>query len=226
MDGLIAMACGETARFSEPYDSLMNLAVPPGWHYLSARGMSIAENWNHLAEVFLASDAQWMFLVNDDHAYPQDTLLKLLAHDRPVVTGLYLARQAPFAPVLADHVDEQGNVHPHYLERNRGGLARVRACGDGCLLLKREVLEKIPPPRWELGVRKTDACDHDTAFSAKLIAAGYTIWCDLDVWVGHLAVVPVFPMRDKQGNWSTVLITGGGQALTTSPATSPLAVVR
>lgn len=219
------MSCGETARFSEPYDSLMNLEVPPGWMYRSARSVSIAENWNSLVDFFLEDkEAQWMLLVNDDHIYPPSALLRMLSHDRDVVTGLYLTRQAPFLPVLADHVDGNGLCHPRYLHDGERGLAEVKACGDGCLLLRRSVLEAIPAPRWELGVQKPDACDHDTAFSVKVRNAGFTIWADLEVWIGHLAVIPVYPCRDAQGKWATALVTGPRQILTIERAQSSISI--
>src|SRR5262249_18013554 len=113
--------------------------------------MSVAENWNHLSDAFLASDAEWLFLVNDDHVYPEDTLLKLLAHDRDVVTGLYLSRDHPFYPVLGETVAADGGIVPRCLGWNGAGLAGGEGGGGGGLLLRRKVLEAIAPPRWELG---------------------------------------------------------------------------
>lgn len=202
------MACGETARFSEPYDSLMNLERPDGWTFRQARSMSIAENWNVLGATFLATDADWLFLTNDDHVYPPDTLRRLLAHDKDVVTGLYLTRQAPFRPVLFDDVTAAGGLVPRRFMSSDRGLKAVAACGDGCLLLRRSVLETIPAPWWALANYHSDACDHDNAFCAKVRAAGFDIWCDFDMSIGHLGVMPVFPFFD--GHWRAGVIAGTG----------------
>jgi len=225
MKGLIGMACGETARFSEPYDSLMNLARPAGWSFLQARSMSIAENWNAIAEVFLKDlEAEWLFLVNDDHVYPQDTLLRLLAHDRDIVTALYVGRQQ-FEPIIGDHVSEAGEIHPRYLSTGDRGLQQVKSCGDGALLLRRSVLEAIPAPRWTLGTYDAAACDHDTAFSVKVRVAGFTIWCDLETVVHHLGVFSIAPHRNDRGEWSTAILTGA-HVLRAPAMASPLALVR
>ena len=93
--GMIGMGCGDVARYSTTYASLMNVVKPPGTVFVSAMGMSIADNWNKIARIFLQTPAKWLFLVNDDNVYDPDILVRLLAHDKDVVTGLYLSRAFP-----------------------------------------------------------------------------------------------------------------------------------
>jgi hypothetical protein len=203
--GFIGMACAEHARYSECYASLMGLQKPPGTAFLQCKSMSVADNFNRIARDFLQTQAEWLFLVNDDHLWAPDTLTKLLAHNVDVVTGLYLSRVYPYKPVIHDQVDSNGLIFDRYLSQHEHGLVPIKACGDGCLLIRRRVLEAIPDPWWELGNPERDKCCHDVLFSKKVREAGFQMWADLEVVVGHLATVAVFPHRNQKGEWLTLL---------------------
>jgi hypothetical protein len=219
--GMIGMACGETARYSECYASLMGITKPPGTAFIQSKSMSVADNFNRIARSFLRTDAQWLFLVNDDQVWAPNTLTKLLTHDVDVVTGLYLSRMFPFAPICYDQVSDMGLVHSRYLLPGEAGLIPIKACGDGCLLIRRKVLEAIPDPWWELGNPQKDMCCHDVLFSKKVNDAGFQIYADLEVTVGHLALFSVFPHRNPQGVWTTLLVQAGGNIVLPS-VQSPL----
>lgn len=218
--GVIGMACGTSARYSDTYASLMDLEKPEGWIFRQKKGMSVADNFNSIARLFLNTTAEWLFLVNDDHVWAPTALKSLLAHDKDVVTGLYLARTLPCAPVVFDQTSEDGRIFPFYLQKGQRGLVPIKACGDGCLLIRRRVLEAIPDPWWELGIPETDKCGHDVLFSKKVCDAGFQIYCDMEVTVGHIGMFAIFPYRDADGNWQTFLINNG-HTLGIPPAAVP-----
>lgn len=224
--GMIGMSCGELARFSETYASLMGLRKPPGTIFMQCRSMSIADNWNQIARMFMESSAEWLFLTNDDQTYAPDTLIRLLARNVDVVTGLYLSRAFPFSPVIHDDEDADGFVRTRYLQQGESGLVPVISAGDGALLIRRHVMEKIGDPWWALSHQNhADKAVHDMNFSRKVRAAGFQMYCDLDVTPGHLGVFAIFPKRQPDGTWITML-TQGANALTLPAATSPLAMQR
>ena len=209
MSVMIGMGCGESARYSQTYASLMQIEKPVGTVYVPAMGMSIADNWNTIARIFLQSSAEWLFLVNDDHVYQPDVLHRLLAHDTDIVTGLYLSRYSPYAPVAFNLVDPNGGLYPLFLSKLRQtGLVPILACGDGALLIRRKVLEAIADPWWELGAKQRDKCDHDITFSAKVHQAGFQIYCDLDTIIGHITTMNIIPQQDENGLWTTVFSHG------------------
>ncbi len=220
-EGIIGMACGETARYSECYASLIGIEKPAGTVFLQCKSMSVADNFNKIAREFLASTAKWLFLVNDDHVWSPNTLMKLLAHDVDVVTGLYVARTLPFMPVIFDRTTAEGLVIPRYLERGEHGLVPIKAAGDGCLLIRRKVLEAIADPWWELGKPESDKCCHDVLFSKKVADAGFQMYADLEVIVGHLGLFAIFPQRTSTGDWQTLLVQGE-RALNVPAPVSPL----
>ena len=217
--GVIGMSCGESARYSANYASLMNVVRPPGTIFASVIGLSIANNWNLIAQSFLQSEAEWLFLVNDDHVYSPDILSKLLAHNVDIVTGLYLGRSFPHMPIIYDEVDNIGRTFPRYLADGEKGLIPIKACGDGCLLIRRKVLETIPYPWWDLGQLSIVSCDHDLSFSKKVREAGFQIYCDFGATVGHIACMTVMPQQNENGQWGTFLLQGTNVIAIPSPQT-------
>ena len=225
MAGLIGVPCNESARFSETYASLCGLHLPPDWvtapdgscrmPVLQCRFASLAASLNFIGQLFLRAgpEFQWLFLTNDDHIYPPDTVLRLLSHGKDYVTGLYLKKQTPFDPILYDRIEPDGTLHPRRLRDEDSGLIPIVASGDGCLLLSRRVLETIPQPWWEMSTPFTpDLITQDLIFCRKVREAGFEMWCDLDVTPGHLAITPVRAQK-IDGVWRTVLASGPSESI-------------
>ena len=207
--GMIGIASGDQLRFSQFVTSIMGLQKPPDWVFAQAIGHSVAINWNNLAKQFLEypEHLKWLFLTEDDNLLPKDALLRLLAHDKDIVSGLYVQRLIPFAPVMFDRIDKSGKVFHRFLKKGDCGLKEVAVCSGGCLLIKRHVLETIGAPYWYYGDSiYVDACNHDINFSRKATRAGFQLWNDLDVIVDHLMTFPIRPYRDTEGNWHTRIV--------------------
>lgn len=217
---IIGMNCNETARFSECYASLMAMWKPEGTKFVQGIHGSVAKAMNTNGEFFLSSGAEWLFLTNDDHIYPYDTLQKLLAHDKDIVSGLYLRRSLPYEPVLFEAENEKGWFRPYFLRDGVTGLVPVLAAGSGALLIRRKVLETIPRPWWELATIAPDLISEDLTFCHKARDHGFEVWCDLDVKVGHIGLAPIFP-TEVNGKWATLLMQGEGKGLGLPAARAP-----
>ena len=206
MSVLIALAAGETSRFTSANATVVNLARPVGSEFTPWIGLSVPQNLNAAAAYFLTTRHEWLFLVNDDQLYDPSTLLRLLAHQRPVVTGITTGRTYPYVPAIYGPQQPDGSVPPIYLTPGRQGLIPITYCGDHSLLIRRDVIEAMPAPRWAASAPawpSRDAIQHDVIFCDGVRAAGFEILCDLDTPVGHLAVVPLVPQRDPAGIWTT-----------------------
>jgi hypothetical protein len=221
--GVLALCANEQGRFSECYASIMGIRRPPDSRLSVTIGGSIAKAWNDVGEYVMDSGAEWLMLLNDDHVYPPETLEQLLAHDVDMVTGFYLHRSFPFAPVLYDRLapQEDGqNWYHHYQPRDEeSGLVPIVGCGDGCVLIRRRVLERIPMPIWEISKFKADMQSTDLIFCEKVREQGFQIWADLDLRIGHMIIAPVFPDKTT-GQWRTVMLQRGGIAISL-PALPP-----
>src|SRR5438128_11686842 len=100
--GAIGVSGGELARFATFQDSLLHLATPPGTAIIYAKGACIAENRNGNGERALAMGAEWILYLDDDQVLAPQTLLRLLKHDKDIISGLYVRREIPFVPCVYD----------------------------------------------------------------------------------------------------------------------------
>lgn len=206
MSVLLAMAAGETSRFTSANATVVNLEKPEGSSFMPCIGLSVPENLNAAATAFLHSTHEWLFLLNDDQVYGPTTLMRLIAHDRPVVTGLTTGRMFPFVPAIYGPQRADGSMAPIFLRSGMQGLLPVHYCGDHSLLIRRDVLKAMRRPWWAHNSDRwpgRERVQHDVVFCDGVREAGFDIVCDLDTPVGHLAVMPIVPQRDANGNWST-----------------------
>lgn len=223
--GVVGISSPENARHSLFYSSLTNVAKPPHTALAHAIGSSISQNRNTIADQALGAGAEWIWYVDDDQLFYPDTLLKLLARNVSVVSGLYLQRDAPYGPHMYDREEENGAVYAKHLVEGDAGLKKVSATGAGCLLVRTSVLKVLDPPYWRLGqvggVMGTDRWGDDIDFCHRVREKGFTIWCDLDVPVGHFTTGVVYPARDEAGVWTTVLASKEGTPIISVPAAFP-----
>lgn len=220
VNGVVGVSSGELARYAIFYASLMQLEKPPGTVQMLARSSVISENRNGIAEQALALGADWVLYLDDDQVLAPDTLTKLLARDKDIVSGLYVARAAPFQPHVYDIEDEKGWCKFRPLTPGSKGLVKVKAVGAGCMLVKTEVFRKMERPWWRLGQIIMDGWGDDLNFCHRAREAGFEVWADLEIAVGHQLNGTVWPKRDENGVWTTVLVEGN-KPICTFPAIIP-----
>lgn len=222
------MPCNESARYSETWASIAGMHLPSDWTavdsnsrvpLIQSRFASLAASLNFIGDMFMQTGREWLFLMNDDHVYPPNTILKLLAHDKDFVTGVYTKKQVPFEPILYDRINDDGTLRSKKFRKGEGGLVPIVGCGDGVLLIRRTVLEKIPQPWWEMSSPDSpDLITQDLIFCKKVREAGFEMWADLDTSVGHIALMPIWAERNPDGDWKTVIMSGPSGALTLDAA--------
>jgi len=209
--GIIGISSPEIARYAEFYSSLSRVARPPGTALAHSLGQVISTNRNMISERALEVGAEWVWYVDDDHLFQPDALMRLLARDVDIVSGLYLQRRIPYTPHRYNREEATGALWPMPLLPGDSGMSEALATGAGCLLVKTAVLRKMEPPYWRLGQMAPDVWGDDFDFCRRARAAGFKIWCDLDVWADHYVIHRVSPHRDEQGVWTTRIMEGQTQ---------------
>ena len=81
----------------------------------------------------------WVWFIDDDHAFDPQILMQLLSWNVDVVAPIYLMRQKPFLPVTL--VDEGKSIDLTTVPTE--GLAEVYATGTAGMLIRRRVFNKI-----------------------------------------------------------------------------------
>lgn len=204
----VGIPCGTLARYGIFYDSLMHVRGVNNDNVLMHPSGSVARNRNRIAERAIAEGYDAIWYVDDDQVFSPPTLERLVAADKDIVSGLYVKQQVPFEPQLYDVQDEAGAVYPRLLKSGECGLVQTKVVGAGCLLVKTKVFEAMEKPWWRLGQLGDKAeWSDDVDWCRRARLAGFEVWCDQRVFVGHNMVVQVWPSyQDRQ--WSTMMVNG------------------
>lgn len=126
------------------------------------------------AKYFLESDCDYMLFLDSDMVPPADMLIKLIEHDKDIVSALAFRRVPNYEPcIFKDDME-------FYLDYPKG-LIEVAGVGMACTLIKREVFEKVPQP-WFMPT----ALGEDLSFCKRATDAGYKIFCDTNLICGHV----------------------------------------
>jgi hypothetical protein len=172
--------------------SLMEMQKPPQHGLIIRQGSIIDRSRNDIVRLMLESPAKFTHLLflDSDMIFPADTLVKLLACDQPIAGGLYYQRIPPFAPVVFNR-DAAGNYAQRAAAQLTPGPLSVDACGTGCLLIRRDVLEKLAFPwfaiEWAGGVQRGE----DLYFCEKSRQAGIGVTLLTDLVIGHVSSAAV-----------------------------------
>lgn len=165
--------------------SLACLHTPGPFKIHAVEGSHIAWQRN---QVMRQMEGAWVFFLDTDQVCAPDTLTRLLACDRPVVSALIAERHSPFKPVAFRH-----GKRMTWQEIPSRGLIDVETIGTGCLLIRRGVVGKIADPWFEVGQVSSECAGEDTWFSKKLREAHIPMTIDCGVRVGHITTATIWP---------------------------------
>lgn len=183
--GMLAIPCHRDlpVQSAEAIFAMAHEGLPLGSAVVWSYGPStIAANRNRLVKTLLRNpriqDLDWICMCDSDALPKRNTILKLLGRNVDVVGALYCIREPPYkfgfgAPL--DPVPE-----PMLLE----GLLEVEWVGTHCLLIRRRVLERLKEPWFD---HFGPGYGEDVYFCRKARRAGFHVFVDLDVEVGHMA---------------------------------------
>lgn len=207
---MVGVPTMEFARQAKFYDYFYALQRPENTIFSFSHGQSPASNRNIIIESALKADCTHIFFVDDDVLIPADALVKLLAHDKDIVSGLYLMRNFPHAPIAFNVALNDGKCRYKFLNNNERGLVEVVNFGLGCCLIKTEVFKKVEAPWIRIGQLNSQEWNDDIDFFNRCREAGFQLWLDLEVRAGHMATVTVWPeYNEEHKQWLTVYDTQG-----------------
>ena len=133
-----------------------------------------------------------LIMMDTDQIYPVNTLQKLLAHGVDVVAAKVHRRWPPFDPIMYRGELFKYKHIPQEEWKNKEGLFEIDATGTGCILYDMEVFKNVEYPWYEI-LTKSDGSvvGEDICFCSKLRNAGYKIFMDTSVKVGHLSTMVI-----------------------------------
>lgn len=142
---------------------------------------TIVESTRHmLAKQVVADDSVTHVLwLDSDMRFPKDALFRLLAADEDIVAAIYPGRRAPIIPTATI-----GDEQLLFIEPARSAqpdmLIEASRCGMGCMLMRADVLRKIPKPWFAVSYSSEQDIyqGEDAFFCRKAQDAGYRVMID------------------------------------------------
>lgn len=147
---------------------------------------------NHIVEEFLKSDCTHLFFVDSDTIPPANALKKLLLQDKEIISGL--------TPIIEHDENKKNDSNGFYRKMNVVGenekfvqefigTIPVKGAGGSCILIKREVFEKMEAPWYRFQYQddngKPIIIGEDILFTVKAQQLGYKIWADTSLICKH-----------------------------------------
>ena len=201
--GIIALPTGTLTRYEQFWESLVGLRIMEYDAHCFSPGTNVCEGRNRVLRIMLAEpDIQWVLFLDDDHTFPRDTLERLLAVTEPndIVSGEPIQKVPPYGTIAFDFVTKDNKFTMRRLtfsELPTTGLVEVDAVGFGCVLVRRRVVEALSDPWFEFGHWASNQMQEDVYFCYKAKQAGFRVFMDCGLVVGH--ITPVVIKRSKNG---------------------------
>ena len=145
---------------------------------------------NDIVEKALALNITHLIMMDVDQVYPPQTITKLLAHKLPVVGAKVNRRYPPFDPIIMKITDQ--GYHP-IDDYKKDSLTECDATGTGCIMYSMEVFRKLSYPwfRFQKNPENGMTIGEDIGLCQDLKEAGYKIYVDTSIEVGHLTTMIV-----------------------------------
>jgi hypothetical protein len=157
----------------------------------------ISNNRNRIVKDFLASDCEYLFMLDDDNP-PLKNPLKLLEYDKDVIGAIYPGRDNNG---IHFHIYKFGKDYPKKISFDQydndeiKGLTKIDAIGTGCIIIRRNVLEKIKRPFEDrFDEDGTLVTNDDLYFSHKCRENGFEVWTHGDYMCSHYKTVDLLQM--------------------------------
>lgn len=199
------------------------------WMSAGVRATNIFKGREQVVSWLLGSDglkdATHLLFIDSDEVFVPQTARLLYEWDLPVVSGIVYKKKHPHEPCIykriPGHPEDSFSLAPELKEwwdenapngkigfpsilnvPREKALWEIDECGTGCMMIRRDVLEAIPYPRF----KGMGAVGTDLSFCRRVREAGFDIFADLRIQLGHLVERPV-TMADflRTDEWVSVM---------------------
>lgn len=165
-----------------------NLQVNVPAIFTCSRGTPIDMARNEIIKSAQNSGVEWVFFLDTDVTCPPDTIIRLMAHGLPIVSGVYWTRAPPLEPTVWREVPGGKQAIPF---QPGSGLIEADFIGAGMLLVHMSVFEHLPWPPFEWTLSFQDPKDfskgtsEDFHFCKLARQRGYHIMVDTSLIGRH-----------------------------------------
>jgi len=169
----------------------------------SGRNSCIQQVYMHEEEKKTKYD--YLMWIDADIIFTFENIVKLLSHKKDVTCGIYFAKAVPHFPVAGFYdIKKVENGFPKITKEQVTSqkLIEIDWAGCGFLLMKREIIDKLEYPWFDMRVIdlpkeeirtggfkiKKEILSEDISFCTKIKELGYKIYADTSVLLKHTGV--------------------------------------
>lgn len=206
MSGSISIMAQQSGRYSAFAVCLTQLQTPPNTNIDWVFTTDVAGGRNTLVQRALDIGSEWVLFLDDDQTFRPDLLMRLLSHEKDIVSALYMQRAGGHGPLAYSERTKDNTYTQIDLTQLPGeGLLKVKACGAGGLLVRSEVFRAVAEiyPSWfQYGLVYGESwnASEDIIFCEKAQKAGFEVFVDLGCPIGHMAPTAIWP-QFIDGQW-------------------------
>lgn len=142
-----------------------------------ASSSTVANSRNNCVKAALEQKADWLFMVDSDMVFPHDGLVRLMAHERAIVGGVYPRRGSGEILGLPLGFDPRHDYT---------GVNEMEHLATGFILIRMDVFADLPKPWFRTGIEGEETVTEDVQFCRDVRAAGWKVWADMDIPLGHI----------------------------------------
>ena len=176
-----------TARYveTETMKSIYDMIVPEGYEteLQFFYGYQIDQIRNLIADWMVNGPYDYLLSIDSDIIFPKDTLIKMINHDKDLISGMYRQR----LPDKVIELYDLNQVNIPYDNVPRDQLIEIGGCGFGCVLIKKHVFQTIGYPQFEYrsALKMADTFSEDVDFCKKAKERGFKMFADTSIKCGH-----------------------------------------
>jgi len=196
----VTIACPSNRGINpKTFQCLMELVAHGGYDFhiiVPSEGYTIAENRNYIAVQALNNKSDYLLMVDDDMTFPPDLLDTLIKNDKDICGVAYHSRgSTDKVKIVPDDIMSIAEVDKgKYINLETETDSKYKdvfecyATGTGIILIKCDIFKHIPTPWFEFTFYENGKCKEgeDWNFCFKAKDAGYKIYCDPKIKIGHI----------------------------------------
>ena len=151
----------------------------------------VHESRGKLAVDAVVNRYDYLLFIDSDMIFNVDDIDRLLSHGKDIVGANYLKRTWPYVPTAQVHYNIEHPEDGEQLNADIPGLYEVDMIATGFLLIKTVALGTIILDSQVNPFLPLNGLGEDWSFCVRARSAGYSIWADNDLDIGHLGQVVV-----------------------------------
>lgn len=151
-------------------------------------GSLIYEARNKLAKQAIKMGADYTMWFDSDMIFQPDTMIKLLEHNAPIVSGAYFRRCPPYHLVAFDECDTKNRKWTDLKLPTE--TVKCGGVGFGCVLVKTDVLFEVAS-KFGTWFEPMNGFGEDLSFCWRARECGYDILLDPKISCGHVGNIVV-----------------------------------